>query len=157
MKLLPYSLYVRLVLLGALGTLVSVFALGGHIAYKQGKQATLLALQQSNTISKAVANALAPDLLTKNYAGIERTISQASSNEDITKLQVINLNGNIIVESTFARQTPKLKHGGTIDLSAHDSAEFTIKGDYIEAWVPIVAGNTIGWVYSELSLEKILD
>ena len=59
MSLQPISLFIRLALVGATGSLLSVFALGAYVAYEQGELATQSAYKESYLITSGLATALA--------------------------------------------------------------------------------------------------
>ena len=58
MSLQPKSLFVRLALVGALGSLLSVFALGAYVAYEPLKDSAAFGLIKKGDIIKKVLPAL---------------------------------------------------------------------------------------------------
>ena len=157
MSLQPKSLFVRLALVGALGSLLSVFALGAYVAYEQGKVAIQSAYKESYLITSGLATALASDLIVKNYANIDQTVTQVTTYSNLDGLQVTNRRGNIVVEAKRDQQkgTWDLFHGGAVKLPIDDHPLSSIADDHIVTWAPIIAGSLVGWVRSDMSLGQI--
>ncbi len=157
MSLHSKSLFVRLAVVGALGSLLSVFALGTYVAYKQGKVATQSAYNESYLITSGLATALASDLIVKNYGDIDQTVTQVTNFSNLDHLNVINKRGNIVVEAKRDQQkgTWELFHGGAVKLPSDDQPLSTIVDNHIVTWMPINAGSLVGWVRSDMPLSQI--
>ena len=157
MSLQPKSLFVRLALVGALGSLLSVFALGAYVAYEQGELATQSAYKESYLITSGLATALASDLIVKNYAGIDQTVNQITTRPNLDSLQVVNERGNIIVEARrdLKSGTWRFLHGHTVELPHDEGIHSSIADNRIVTWAPIVAGGLIGWVNSNMQLNQV--
>lgn len=151
------SLFVRLALAGAMGSLLSVLALGTYVAYEQSELATKAAHRESYLITIGLATALASDLIVKNYGDIEQTLLQFTTYLNLDSFLVANELGKIIVE---ARRDIKsgnwvVFHGGSIEAPANDQVLPVIQGNHIVTWAPIMAGGLIGWVRSDMPLDQI--
>ncbi|MEI8210377.1 MAG: histidine kinase dimerization/phospho-acceptor domain-containing protein, partial [Methylococcales bacterium] len=151
------SLFARLALVGTLGSLLSVFSLGTYVAYKQGKEATQSAYKESNLITSGLATALASDLIVKNYADIDQTVTQVTTFSNLDRLNVINRRGNIVVDAKREQQneTWTLFHGGVEKLPSENQSFSSILDNHIVTWTPIIAGSLVGWVRSDMSLDQI--
>ena len=158
MSLQSKSLFFRLALVGALGSLLSVFALGTYVAYKQGKVATQSAYNESYLITSGLATAVASDLIVKNYGDIDQTVAQVTNFSKLDHLNVINKRGNIVVEAKRDQQkgTWGLFHGGVVKLPSDDQPLSTIVDNHIVTWMPINAGSLVGWVRSDMPLSQII-
>ena len=156
MKNLFNSLFVRLALLGSCGVLVSVLALGSYIAYHQRQLVVQSAQQEINLISIGLANALVADVIVKNYSGIEQTVIQATAHPLLSHIKVANMQGVIIIDAIRDQNTDawQYQHGGTVELPKTAALSFILDDNKIVAWVPITAGDVVGWVWSEMSLAQ---
>ena len=157
MNLQPKSLFVRLALVGALGSLLSVFALGTYVAYEQGELATQSAHKEAYLITSGLATALASDLIVKNYAGIDQIVNQVTTHPNLAGLQVVNERGNIIVEAKRDQNSGAwvFSHGHSVELPHNQQIQVNIKHNQIMTWAPIVAGDLIGWVNSNMLLDQV--
>ncbi len=151
------SLFVRLALAGAMGSLLSVFALGAYVAYEQGELATQSAHRESYLITTGLATALASDLIIKNYGGIDQTIFQFTTHLNLDSFLVATAKGNVIVEARWnvKSESWELFHGGTVELPVKIGVLPLIQGNHIVTWAPINAGNVIGWVRSDMPMDQI--
>lgn len=157
MNLKPISLFIRLALVGAIGSLLSVLALGAYVAYEQGELATQSAYKESYLITSGLATALASDLIVKNYAGIDQTVNQVTTHPNLDSVQVVNDHGTIIVAAKrdLNNGTWALAHGRSVELPGYNDIHLSIEGNRIVTWAPIVAGKRIGWVNSTLLLDQV--
>lgn len=151
------SLYARLVLICAGASLISVFALGGYVAFEQSKLATQAAYQHSHDISVGLSNALIDDFVSDNYSGIDLTVAEFSTYPNLLRVNVAKNDGTLIVSTFRDEKTGGVKtlHGGHVSLPQSTSSVSTLVDNRIITWVPIIAGNQVGWVSSDLSINEI--
>ncbi|WP_347986281.1 EAL domain-containing protein [Methylomonas sp. AM2-LC] len=157
MKFMPNRLLIRLTLLGSIGALISIFALGSYIAYVQREQALNEILLEANMLATGLANAIAPILVVRDYGNVDLTAMQYTAHPKLTGLSITNANGQIIYQTKLDPYSKQfnIMHSGMLTLPTKQSVQAEIVDALIISWQPINAGKNIGWVQVELSLAQI--
>ncbi len=157
MKSLRHNLYSRLILLCAGISALSVIVLGAYTASEQSKLTTRMVIQHSDEISHGMVNALTDELVTENYDEIELLISEFASYPDLIKIEVVKPDGKVIVSANRNLETGKLGliHGGYLAPPKAGIKICKIIDDKVITWEPVIAGDLVGWVHTELSLQRI--
>ena len=158
MKLLPTSLFARLILLVALGALISVLSLGSYLAYEQSRIAILTALNESEIIAQGLANSVTPQLIIKDYGAVEQAAKQFTAHTHINRLKVINHRNIQVVATQFnpSTQSWNIIHGGLERTPKDIQIHSEVQNEILVTWAPIKAGDHLGWVYLETSLQPIV-
>ena len=154
------SLLVRIGLIVALGSIISIFSLGIYVAVEQGELATQSAYQEAYLITSGLATAIASDVIVKNYAGIEQTVTQFTAYPNLNGLYVVNDRELVIVQvkRDLTNGAWLVAHGGLLALPHFDHFNSILKANHIITWVPIGGDrSSLGWVRSELSLDKVIE
>ena len=153
------SLLVRIALIVALGSIISIFSLGIYVAVEQAELATQSAYQEAYLITSGLATAVASDVIVKNYAGIEQTVTQFTAYPNLKGLYVVNDQEHVIVQvkRDVTNGAWLITHGGQLALPHFDHFNSILKANHIITWVPIGGDRSpLGWVRSELSLEQVI-
>ncbi len=142
--------------MATLASTVSVCTLGGYIAYQQRKLATQAAHQEASVITTGIAAAVASDLISKNYDGLEQTLKPLVLHSSIETIELIKADGNIVLKALHEKsQQPKLVYGGSIAVPTQIQEQSQIEKGRIITLSPIMGGSLLGWVRLELSLTYI--
>ena len=154
------SLLVRIGLIVALGSIISIFSLGIYVAVEQGELATQSAYQEAYLITSGLATAVASDVIVKNYAGIEQTVTQFTAYPNLNGLYVVNDREHVIVQvkRNLTNGAWLVAHGGLMASPHFDQFNSILEANHIISWAPISADlSSLGWVRSELSLDQVIE
>ena len=114
-------------------------------------------------ISEGLANAVAENLITKDYAALEVNLSYALSNNNLLSAAITDKNGNAIINLKRAGigMRPNLdfssKFTALEGIAVKPFNESEVIG--LVSWYPIIRGIHIGWVRveaSKIDSQKIL-
>ena len=154
------SLLVRIAIIVALGSIISVFSLGIYVALEQGKIATESAYQESYLITSGLATAVAADVIVKNYTGIEQTVAQFTAYPNLDSLHIVNEREHIVVQvkRDLLNGAWLVGHGGLLASPHFNHFSSTLEGNHLVTWAPISSDfSPLGWVRSELSLDQVIE
>ncbi len=143
-----------------MGCLLAVASLGLFLAHEQSELAKTSALNESTLLTNGLSSAIASDMILKDYAQVEQTVLQFTLYTKLINIQIINPRGFVVVEAHYDAQsnTWHVLHGQHIaNLPQDQRLATTLSNNRIISWAPILAGNLIGWVQTEVSLDKITE
>ena len=159
MKHIINSLFLRLALLGSLGSCISVFILGFYVAYDQAQLGYETAIQEAHLISQGLASSISEALILKDYGSIEAKIKQTTHYPNIVNIQVINANNIKIADATFNAKNQQwlFLYGETVKNKPTENHSIsTIENNRIITWIPVIPNKNLGWIKTDLSLDSVI-
>ena len=107
--------------------------------------------------SKGLANAVAENLITKEYAAIEASARQSLSNENLLSVVITDRFGKVILDLIRDKKSdvPMLDFNKERLAPPSDNVPLSFpssKANRLFFWHPIIAGVNIGWVRVEVSM-----
>lgn len=155
----------RLLLPIAMITLVTILLIVVSVALwtiQNNTQLTQAYLhKEGDLIAEGLANAVATDLLHKDYDELETRLLQSASSQNVYFLSVINTKGQVLshivgrIGNIPAHADYTLKH---IDppIGVGDILEIN-HPDFLSIWHKVKLGTTIGWVQVEIGTNEYTD
>lgn len=110
--------------------------------------------REGNLVAEGLANAVAPDLVHKNYGGIEARLLQTASSQHVRSALVIDMQGQVlsyVIRSSDDKPAHPdfgLRHVApplTTDRSVEE-----LHPDFLSVWHIVKVGVDIGWVRIEI-------
>lgn len=153
-KIAPTRLLLPVILTAMGGIVLLVVAGALWIIHSNGDMLAENQLRDGNLIAEGLANAVAPELVRKDYGALEERLLQTASNPDVHSALVIDMQGQVL----------SYVHGRSVDAPTHPGFELQhvlpphaahmLKEDhagFMSIWHIVQAGVNIGWVRVDIS------
>lgn len=116
--------------------------------------------KQGLSTSEGLANAVAENIIIKNYAGLEENIRQSFSNEDVISVSITDTGGKVLssLSKDNVGDPAKLNFSKDfIEIPKGEDRLFSPNQATLVYWSPIIRGINLGWVKIEYSKPKNLE
>ena len=157
LALLPRRLYAQIVVTVSVILVAAFLSFGFMNADKQAAILERIIRNESEAITRNIADSCAHYLVVRDYAGLEELLVRFSEMPDMVNLQALEPDGTVLSDVNGRSHRPENPPKKKIPVPPGEAPQTELQGENLVIWHPILANRSLGWVRIAFSLHELTE